>query len=62
VADGGGAEPTASLAVAEADATTLFSRGYLAAEVPAAFAVEGETALAARALDVIQLMVGRDKV
>jgi uncharacterized protein (TIGR03083 family) len=62
VADGAGAEPTASLALVAADATTLFSRGYLAAEVPAAFAVEGEVALAARALDVIQLMVGRDKV
>ena len=62
MADGAGAEPTANLAVAEADATTLFSRGYLAAEVPAAFAVEGDVALAAWALAVIQLMVGRDKV
>ena len=62
VADGAGDAPAARFVIDATHATTLFSRGYLAAEVPAAFAVEGDEALAGRALAVIPRMVGRDKV
>ena len=44
------------------NASTLWSRGYLASEVRDAIAVEGDTELAGRVLDFMELAVGRDKV